>query len=512
MENVSFISIWWDSQGQLTLVYALLWLAMLALALKAAPTEVKGLRTLGWMLVVHLGLSVAAALNFDPFAPRGFRLSLFGAQLLGILVGVGLFNALVLGIGLGRFQRAVPTVLRTVLSLLTLIIAAVMLLAKQGLDVKALLPTGAVLTAVVGLALQQTLGNLIGGLSIQLDKSVRVGDWIQVEGLYGRVSAIRWRSSTLETNDYESIVVPNAQLLAAKVLVRGRRDGHDTAWRRWVRFKLPFSAPSAEVLRMAEECVQHDPLPNVAAFPAPNCVLVSLEEGVAHYALRYWLTDFNRDDITDSSVRLRLLYALRRAGYEPALPAQQVTLLESSAEAREAESQQRQEAREQALKDMELFAQLQPTELRRLASDLRDVPFAPGEALCRQGDAGDSLYILSRGRVSVRVSADGSEREVAQLATGSYFGEMALMTGEPRTATVLALGHVDAYRLEKQAFRHLLLGRPQLAEAIAQVLAERRMGLDQAREKLDQQARAKRTDEHRGQLLARIREFFGHQA
>lgn len=510
METSSFISVWWDSQGLLTLTYALIWAPLFYLARRVAPDEVRSLRTQGWLVLVYVTLGLAAALNFDPFAPKGFRVSRFAADLLGVAIGVGFFNALVLGIGLGRFQRTVPTVLRTVLSMLALVIAAVVLLAKQGLDVKALLPTGAVLTAVVGLALQQTLGNLIGGLSIQLDKSVRVGDWIQVEGLYGRVSAIRWRSTTLETNDFETVVVPNSQLLAAKLLVRGRRDGQDTPWRRWVRFKLPFSAPSAEVLQLALEALRHDPLPHVAIDPAPNCVLLSLEEGVAHYALRYWLTDFTRDDATDSAVRLRLLYALRRAGFEPALPAHQLTLVESSAEAREAEVKQRQEAREQALKDMELFAHLQPAELRRLAADLKDVPFAPGEALCRQGDAGDSLYILSRGRVSVRVSADGGERELAQLGTGSYFGEMALMTGEPRSATVLALDHVDAYRLEKPAFRHLLQLRPELAEAVAEVLAERRVGLEQAKDKLDQQTRAKRHQEHRGQLLARIREFFSH--
>ncbi len=111
------------------------------------------------------------------------------------------------------------------LGVLALAVGALILAHQHGFDTKSLLPTGAVLTAVVGLALQTTLGNLIGGLSIQIDKSVRVGDWVNLDGLYGRVSEIRWRATSLETNDYETVVVPNSALLAGKLIIRGRREG-----------------------------------------------------------------------------------------------------------------------------------------------------------------------------------------------------------------------------------------------------------------------------------------------
>jgi small-conductance mechanosensitive channel len=417
----------------------------------------------------------------------------------------------VLGILLGRFQRSVPTVLRTVLTLLSVVVGAFVLLGKQGFDLKSLLPTGAVITGVLGLALQQTLGNLIGGLSIQMDKSVRVGDWVSVDNLYGRVSAIRWRSSTLETNDFEAIVVPNSVLLGAKLLVRGRRWGRITPWRRWVRFRLPFDAPPVEVMRISMDAVLHEPIEYVAKDPSPDCLLLSLEDGVAVYALRYYLEDFIQDDATDSAVRLRLLYALRRAGFEPALPSRQVRVTDSSAEkqALETETLRRQEARESALRAMELFSKLTDSELKALAIELKDVPFAPGESLCRQGEAADSLYILQKGRVSVRVASASGEHEVAQLGPEQFFGEMGLMTGEPRTATVRALGHVDAYRLEKEAFRHLLARRPELAESLAEVLATRRAGLDQTKESMDLAARERRQNEHRNALLVRIKEFLG---
>ena len=512
LEQPGLFSVWWDLSGETTLILTLLWAALLPLARVLAPAELKALRSQVWLLVLHLGLGLMVAARSKPFDDGGHGLLLLANQLLGVAIAVGLFNALVMGIALGRFERSVPTVLRNVLSVLALIIAAIVLLSKHGFDTKSLLPTGAVLTAVIGLALQTTLGNLIGGLSIQLDKSVRVGDWVSIDGLYGRVSQIRWRATSLETNDWETVIVPNSALLAGKLVVRGRREGVQSSWRRWVRFRLPHSASPAEVIALAERTLRQEPIDFVSPIPTPNAILLSVEEGVAQYALRYWLTDFSKDDAVDSAVRMRLLYALRRAGFEPALPAHQVTLLEGTAEALQRESEAKEAKREEALSNMELFQPLQAPELKRLARSLRDVPFAPGEALTRQGDEADSLYIIVKGQVSVRVKIDGGEKEVAQLRSGSYFGEMGLMTGEPRNATVLALSHVDTYHLDKEAFRTLLKSRPELAESVAEVLAKRRVELDQAKESLDQAARAHRHSEAKGHLLERIRAYFGARA
>jgi small-conductance mechanosensitive channel/CRP-like cAMP-binding protein len=506
------LSLWWSLQGSLTLWLSLSCLALIALSRYLAPAELPRLRLQIWLLLLHFALGWTAANRADPFDDNGHSLTLLAAQLLGVAISAALFNALVFGIALSRFQRSVPAVLRDMLSVVALIVATVVLLSKHGFDVKSLLPTGAVLTAVVGIALQQTLGNLIGGMSIQLDKSVRVGDWISVDGLYGRVASIKWRYTSIETNDWETVVIPNSALVAGKVTVRGRRGGQETPWRRWVRFRLPHSASPAEVLRLAEQCLIKEPLESVAPTPLPSAVLLSVEEGVAQYALRYWLTDLLHDDAVDSAVRMRLIYALRRAGMEPALPAHQITLVEGSEESRQREVEAREAKREQALGAMELFHTLQPAELKRLARSLRDVPFAPGEALVRQGDEADSLYLIAKGQVSIRVLMDGSEKEVAQLSQGSYFGEMGLMTGEPRNATVQALTHVDTYHLDKEAFRALLQLRPELVDSVAEVLAKRRVELEQAKESLDQASKLRRQHEAKGHMLERIKAYFGHRA
>jgi small-conductance mechanosensitive channel/CRP-like cAMP-binding protein len=509
--NTGLFGAWWGLQGSVTLWLTLVWALLLWVSRWLAPQEVPRLKWQAALLLLHFILGWAAAARATPF-DDGHQFTLLAAQLLAVAIGVALFNAAIIGIALLRFKRSVPTLLRDVLSLAALVIAAIVLLAGHGFDVKSLLPTGAVLTAVIGLALQQTLGNLVGGMGIQLDKSVRVGDWISIDGLYGRVAAIQWRYTALETNDWETVIVPNSSLLTGKLVVRGRRAGVETPWRRWVRFRLPHHDSPAEVMQVAQQAVTEEPIKGISATPAAHVLLTSVEEGVAHYALRYWLDDLSRDDAVDSAVRVRLVYALRRAGFEPALPAYQMTLLEGSAEALQRESDEREARREQALAAMELFHTLKPAELKSLARHLRDIPFAPGEALTRQGAEADSLYFIKRGKVGVRVAIDHEEREVAQLGAGNYFGEMGLMTGEPRSATVVALTHVDTYHLDKEAFRQLLQSRPELADSIAEVLAKRRVELDQAKESLDQASKLKRQHDAKNHLLERIRAYFGPRA
>jgi CRP-like cAMP-binding protein len=131
--------------------------------------------------------------------------------------------------------------------------------------------------------------------------------------------------------------------------------------------------------------------------------------------------------------------------------------------------------------------------------------------LTRQGAEAHWLYLIVEGRVAVRVAGvdGGVDREVAQLGGGDFFGEMSLMTGEPRSATVVALTPVQCFRLDKAAFQEILKRSPALADPVAEILARRRVGLTAAREDLDQEARQRRVVAVQVDLLARIRDFFG---
>jgi len=161
------------------------------------------------------------------------------------------------------------------------------------------------------------------------------------------------------------------------------------------------------------------------------------------------------------------------------------------------------------LRGIEFFRNFEETELRPLAANMKSQSFAPGEAILKQGEPGDSAYIVKRGSVQILLSnGSGLSGEVARAGPGDFFGEMSLLTGENRTATVKALDQVDCYRLSKPDLDPVFAARPELAEHISAMLAERHAGLESVREKLDGEAERQREAQNRKDLLSRIRRYF----
>ncbi|PIQ26926.1 mechanosensitive ion channel protein MscS [bacterium (Candidatus Blackallbacteria) CG17_big_fil_post_rev_8_21_14_2_50_48_46] len=377
-----------------------------------------------------------------------------------------------------------------------------------GYNLSALIPTSAVLTAVLGLALQDTLGNFISGMTLQMDHSLTVGDWIRVEGLEGRVSEIHWRYLALETRNWETVILPNSLLMKNKVLVLGKRQHQPQQWRRWVYFQVDYQTPPSEVLAAAGKMLQREAgfLPQVSDAPAPNCILISYELGYAKYAIRYWLTDLALDDPTDHEIRTRLYFALQRAGIQMAMTQQQIFMKEKLENSRLEITPADVTERINYLAPLELFQTLKPQEREWLAQKLVLAPFGKGEVLTRQGAEGHWLYIIQSGNVSVQMKNEqGLSKEVRQLGAGDFFGEMSLLTGAPRTATVIALSEVICYQLDKNTFQMILQKRPELAEYLADVLVRRQSEYRKVKKELAQE------NEHspsRENLLEKISRFF----
>jgi CRP-like cAMP-binding protein len=162
-----------------------------------------------------------------------------------------------------------------------------------------------------------------------------------------------------------------------------------------------------------------------------------------------------------------------------------------------------------ALKKVELFRPLDDAELDHLADTLVPAPFTRGEILTKQGAEAHWLYIIVEGEVAVRISKDGHETEVARMGEGSFFGEMSLMTGEPRSATVVALTDVECFRLDQTSFKELVQNRPEIARPMAAILAERRANLARVQGDLDAEARMKRIATDGDALFTRMRSFLG---
>jgi small-conductance mechanosensitive channel len=409
-----------------------------------------------------------------------------------------------------RIRVRVPRILQDVLIAGTAVVTLFVLASRTaGWNITGVIATSAVLTAVIGLAFQDTLGNILGGLALQMDDSITVGDWIKVGDVSGQVNDIRWRYTAIETRNWETVLLPNSMLVKNEVMVLGRRTGEPVKWRRWVYFNVDFRYAPSDVIDAVIASLSEEHIANVAATPAPNCILMDLHDSYARYAVRYWLDNLAVDDPTDSVIRTRIYFALKRVNIPLSMPAHAVFLTEESTQRRQLKTSQDIAHRMEVLSKVDIFAMISEDERLHLADNLHHAPFAEGERMTKQGAVAHWLYIIIKGDASVRVvSGDGKEREVATLHDGDFFGEMGLLTGERRSATVVALTDVDCYRLERAAFKELLDRRPQIAEQVADVLAKRRVELAVIKENLDEATQRDRLRKTRRDLLSSIRSFF----
>ncbi len=358
--------------------------------------------------------------------------------------------------------------------------------------------------------MQDTLGNILSGIALQLDNSIEVGDWIRVDDVTGKVVDIRWRHTALETRSWETVILPNSQLMKSKFSVLGRHGDAPVQWRRAVWFNIAYQFPPAHVIETVQRAVIEADIRSVAKSPPPGCVLMEFDQSFGRYALRYWLTDLQNDDATDSDVRDHIYAALQRAGIRLAVPEHSVHVTKESEKLQQAKESRRIHERIEALRSVELFSSFTEEELLAIAQRLKYALFARGDIITRQGAVAHWLYMLIEGEAEVFLEApDQPRRKLSTLHPGNFFGEMGLMTGAPRAATVIATKDTQCYQLDKAAFEDILRNRPALAEEISHMLVSRRFGLDSLQQDLDDDTRARQMSQQHLDTLSKIRNFFG---
>jgi small-conductance mechanosensitive channel/CRP-like cAMP-binding protein len=453
-------------------------------------------------------LDVVAAI-FAARAQAAIAHGLHQAALLGWgvilirLAGLALFRVL-----LPALRAQPPRILEDIVVIGGYLLWGMIRLSYAGVELSSLVATSAVITAVVAFAMQDTLGNILGGLALQLDNSLEIGDWVKLDELSGRVVEIQWRFTAILTRNGEKVVIPNGQLMKGKFSVIGDKDLGVAGWRRWIWFSIDYSVNPSLVIAAAERAVADSEIANVARAPAPSCVAMDFEPGSVRYALRYWLIDPRDDDPTDSAVRTHLLATVQRNGWRIAIPDQAIHLVQEGQAHSEAVWQRELARRLKALSGIELFASLDDDERHKIAERLMHAPFARGDVMTRQGATAHWLYIIVSGEAEVYWEAPtGERRRLTRLPQGSIFGEMGLMTGAPRAATVVASSDVECYRLDKASFEDIIHDRQAIAESMSHILAQRQQQNDAMQTEF-----RKAQGEHlapRAAILERIRDFFG---
>ncbi|MFO0613145.1 MAG: mechanosensitive ion channel family protein [Polyangiaceae bacterium] len=492
-----------------------------ALVNALAPTQRKQLRRIVILYALYAVCLGASYLFVAIGLESGIKGFAVAADILKWWVLVSLAGTLAFVVILPRVRVATPIIVRDLVVLVGYVATTLAVLSMNGLNPQGALVSGAVVSAVLAISLQSTLGNLLGGVALQIDGSVHEGDWIQLEnGKQGRVRAVRWRHTVIETRDWSTIVVPNSVLLQGSITLLGKRDGKEVPQRLWVWFNVDFRYSPTRVIDVVTECLSQ-PIENVADDPKPNVVCMDFskdgKESFATYAVRYWIKDLASDDPTNTRVRARVYTALHRAKIPLAIPAH-TTLFENK-DARWKTSRHAEHLAERiaALRTVSLFKPFSDEELTTLAEGMSHVIYGKGEIVTRQGAVAHWLYVMTSGKVEIRVRHDpdgpgpGAEHNlsVATIEAPGFFGEMGLMTGEPRAADVVAASDVVCFRLGKETFEKVLLGRPDVVEELSATLAARRVQLLAVREGLDLDSMRQREESERARILKGIKGFFG---
>ena len=363
-----------------------------------------------------------------------------------------------------RLPDRFPAIVQDTLLILLFAAAATLILRDR------ILATTAVGAVVLGFALQDTLGNLFAGLAIQIDRPFRVGDWLTIGELEGSVSEITWRSTKLVTKAGNFVVVPNS------VMAKDPITNYSVPTRH-MRLQVDVGA-SYDVPPNVVKAVIADALKNASELSASKPAEVRIADFAGSailYRVWFWVDDFDPDDRAQDQVRSYIYYAFRRNNITIPYPIQIEMSPEEGGMAAAPVA-----ADSGLLANVPMFAPLNDSERAQLSAVARPVVFARGEAVVRQGQAGHSLFVVKRGEAAVTLAS--AEGEVARLRAGDVFGEMSLLTGEPRTATVTAVTDCDLLEIDADGFRSVVMANPPLLEQVTTAAAVRREELDRHRE------------------------------
>ena len=462
-------------------------LATLALGVLTVNRLIRGkLRLSLFLLIAYLGLNLFLG-RAAPTPDLEASLSSI-EQLVLALAAVNMVVALLLNpFRTDRVPERFPGIVQDAVTWGVFLLIATFVMREK------FLTTSAVGAVVIGFALQDTLGNMFAGLAIQVEKPFRVGHWITVGGLEGKVSEITWRATKLRTKAGNFVVVPN-NVLSKEAITNYSEPTVPT--RLQVEVGVTYDAPPNQVKDVIARAIANEPI--VLKAPPPEVVMADFGSSAILYRVKFWVDDFAMDDRARDRVRSAIYYAFRRHRIGIPYPIQ----IEYQREDRPARTSERDGELDRMVAGIDLLAPLGEAERASLVRLAHERLYGGGETIVQQGHPGSSMFVVCSGRVRVVVEPSG--QEVAVIDEGGYFGEMSLLTGAPRSATVIASEDCVLLELTADVFRRIVLANPASVEQITAAVESRQSGLDRARATV--LAAAGQQESRRG-LLTRVQEF-----
>lgn len=423
-------------------------------------------------------------------------------------VALGLLEHLLLGHWLGQGRHNIPRLALDIGRALAFIVVVLLTLSLVlGVQLSSVVISSTVASAVIGLALQDLLKNVIAGIALQGERPFEVGHWVEINRQTGRVVEMSWRATRVITVDGNYIIYPNANL-AQSELINFTLGSPIQAMH--VQVGVGYSHPPNLVKQVLTQAALASP--DVCREPPPSIKLIQYGDYSVTYDIKFWLYNYDRYPEKRDAVMTSAWYHLHRAGIKLPFPIREVFMHQVDPLSTADEHHVYIEGLVATLRRVDLFSVLDDAEIHALAEHSRLQLYGKGEALARQGEAGDTFFIIRSGRVRIDVDdvlGDAAKAvTVNHLRAGEFFGELGLLTGAPRGATVTAEEDTEALVVARTDVAPLLQANPELPERLGMVLAQR---LEMNRAALATRSASETMSEEmsRPTLVHRIRSLFG---
>lgn len=413
---------------------------------------------------------------------------------------VRFLNYLIFGAALRNTgENEISSLLRTVLTIIIYIVAFFIIFQTQypKIELAPLFTGSAILGIVVGLALQDTLGNLFAGIAIQADQSFQVGDVITIsDKRKGTVESVSWRGVKIRTFQNKLLVISNS-VIGKETIEVAQKDNLNA---RIVRFNTLFTNSPAKVIQVVREAVRQ--VENVSPKRRPKVRIWNLGDNGIDWEVKYWITNYRKHNDTDALIRQRIWYAFQRENLDFAYPTRTIYTAKQSEED-EIFVETADEICER-INNVPIFAPLSNEETKRIADNCSVRVFAPEEPIIEMGQSDKSMFIVHRGIVNVQIKENGIQKTISTLRAGEFFGEMSLFTGEPRTADVVAETETQVLEIQPNILKPILETNPELVRIIGEIIEDRRKLLE-----IQDEEKKSLTDAETSGMFKNIKKFFG---
>ncbi len=354
---------------------------------------------------------------------------------------------------------------------------------KLGFNIGPLLASTALLTAVIGFALQGVLGNLMAGMSLHIARSVMPGDWISIGETEGKVMKTNWRETRIRTTGGFMMIVPNATISESIIHNISRPN---PMRRHVINVGASYSDNPDTVISALVAAAEE--VSEVAANPPPEAWVTEYQDFGINYVCRFWSKEYHRRVEVEGNVNRMVWYKFKRAGIEIPFPMSDQLLNDFMAVVY---NQRSLDPTDKFLEKIttELFGSdlvtklvlddegeplLNRNDLEAIAPLVKRHLYTSGERLFQQGAEGDTCSILVSGKLAGSVvGEDGSEVASFELEPGTVVGEMSLILGVPRSAGIVVSEPSVMLEIGPEAFRALLALREEVPHAFARLASER---------------------------------------